>query len=92
MVRRLQDMEKGINERLEEEEEPMLLDGIKLGLDDEKEEKKQGDDEDEFESRKRELQDAKNQSLAAFDLHYNKNTVVAIDDISKKIYEYMICF
>lgn len=38
MVRKLQDLEKGLNERLEEEEEPMLLDGIKLGVDENEEE------------------------------------------------------
>ena len=38
MVRRLQDLEKGLNEKLQEEEEPMLLDGIKLGMDEQEEE------------------------------------------------------
>lgn len=38
MVRKLQDLEKGLNEKFQEEEEPMLLDGIKLGMDEEEDE------------------------------------------------------
>ena len=33
MVRALQKLDKGINEKLREENEPMLLDGIKLDMD-----------------------------------------------------------
>jgi hypothetical protein len=86
MVRRLQDMEKGINERLEEEEEPMLLEGIKLDINEEEEEKINQAQQD-FETKRKELLDAKDRSLAAFDMHYNKDSTLAIDDISKKIYE-----
>ena len=37
MVRKLQELDKGINERLEEQDEPELLEGIKLDVEDEQE-------------------------------------------------------
>jgi ribosome biogenesis protein BMS1 len=74
MVRKMQDMKRGIDEILADEEEPELLAGIKLDdSDDEKEEKKE-DKEDLFEQRKKNLQEAKSRSLAAIEQYYKPPT------------------
>lgn len=85
MVRTLQKLDKGLDERFEDIEEPELLEGIKLGADEDEEEDE--DEDDIVERRRKEMEEARDRSLAAYGASFNEETNINIDNLSKKIYE-----